>query len=917
MPTARALDDRRARPLAALAALAIPAALGMTLALSGCGSGRDGAAGPATTPPPSPGPPVAGETAPADTMLEPPPQGTPLPPATPPATPGRPRPGYDGRADRIPGVNATALRGRRIVLDPGHGGRFPGSIGVRGLTESEVNLGVALHLWGMLAEAGADVYLTRTTEADFEIGADSSLRADLQARTERANAWRPEVFLSIHHNADPGRRNNVNELQTYYRFDDEVASRELAESIHRRLKQNLGIEADRVLPGNFYVIRNSTAPAVLGEASYLTNPDVEARLALGAKQRLEAEGYFLGLVDYFARGVPRLLATRLDPPPGVPAAAADAIERPWIVLEADRPLDAAELVLDGTPIAAGDVVIARTAAGGGMARFRPATPLADGRHTVAWTARAAGGAWSRTERDTFDVELPVARVTFESDPPRDVAPGQVVALILRALDRHGRPVADTLRATFASRVGAVLTPDTLARRAAAPGEARAYARVTGGGVAGLTARIAPGGPVPAPLTSQDLTLQLAAVGAPARWTTGFARALDGAPVGGAEVSWDSVRAVTNPEGFFALPALATGAGAGAGAPAGLSCRARGYVSAADPTAYRLAAIGGGALLGKRIALDPTGGGADTTGIVLTQAELEAEDTTAARAAAARAAAGAAVDTTRALVLDDSLAVDSTLAPGDSLARRRAQVIEADANLRVARALREYLEAAGATVLLTRDAPESLTAVDRLRRTEAFRPDRVLVISHRAAPGVAGAGHYFSSSGGRALAGRIAARLRGRGVVPRSGVSESASYVVAQTAAVAASVSLPNAAPLYVDATRGAGKLRDEAYAIYLALLEDFGSDPKAWQEVVATVARGDSATAAPAAGVPVSLDGRWTLFTDGTGRVRFDGLPASARLALAPAWVAGDPGSAGVPAGQAPVWVTTPLASEVRLTIAP
>ncbi|MEO6461895.1 MAG: N-acetylmuramoyl-L-alanine amidase, partial [Candidatus Eisenbacteria bacterium] len=408
------------------------------IVLAGCGAGaRDRAAGPAGSPP---APPVATgkrtPAAPVDSMFEPAPTGSPVPSTPPPAT-GRPRAGYDGRADLVRGVNAGVLRGRRIVIDPGHGGRFPGSIGVRGLTESEVNLGVSLHLWGMLADAGAEVHLTRTTEADFEAGSDSSLRADLQARTERANAWQPEVFLSVHHNADPGRRNNVNEIQTYYRFDDEVASRELAEAIHRRLKRNLGIEADRILPGNFYVIRNSTAPAVLGEASYLTNPDVEARIGLGAKQRLEAEGYFLGLVDYFARGVPRVLAARVEPPAGAAAGSDEARERPWLVLEADRPLDQARLLFDGAAVAAPQVAFASAPGGRGVARFRPPAPLTDGRHTVDWVVRAKDGGWSRTVRDTLDVQLPVARVTFEAEPPRDLAPGQIVALTLRALDRHG------------------------------------------------------------------------------------------------------------------------------------------------------------------------------------------------------------------------------------------------------------------------------------------------------------------------------------------------------------------------------------------------------------------------------------------------------------------------------------------------
>jgi hypothetical protein len=266
----------------------------------------------------------------------------------------------------------------------------------------------------------------------------------------------------------------------------------------------------------------------------------------------------------------------------------------------------------------------------------------------------------------------------------------------------------------------------------------------------------------------------------------------------------------------------------------VSARAPGYVTAGDAGApLRLAPIGGGALLGRRIAIDPGGGGADSSGVRI----------------------------------GDSLAA---VAVSDSTARLRAQVFEADANLRVARALREYLEAAGARVVLTRDRPESLTAIDRLRRTEEFAPDRVVVLSHRAEAGQAGAGHYFSSTGGKALARRIADRLEKREAVRRAGVSETASYVVAQTAAVAVAVNLPDARPLYVEGTRGARQLRAEAYALYLALLEDLGSDAKAWQDVKVVTAPG----------VAVTLDGRWTLISDGEGRVRFDGLPRGARVTV-------------------------------------
>ena len=83
--------------------------------------------------------------------------------------PPRPAPqaGYDGRRDSLDTVDPRVLRGRRIVLDPGHGGYFPGTVGVGGLTEKEVNLAVALELRALLAAAGAQVLMTRETDRDF------------------------------------------------------------------------------------------------------------------------------------------------------------------------------------------------------------------------------------------------------------------------------------------------------------------------------------------------------------------------------------------------------------------------------------------------------------------------------------------------------------------------------------------------------------------------------------------------------------------------------------------------------------------------------------------------------------------------------------------------------------------------------
>ena len=139
-------------------------------------------------------------------------------PPTPPLKAG-PRAGYDGRRDSLDSVDATAVRGKRIAIDPGHGGFYPGTVGVKGLTEKEVNLAVALELRDLLRAAGAEVLLTRETDRDFLTPADSSLRSDLLERSRLSNAFQPDLFVSI-----PQRRRTArttNETQTYYQPGDE------------------------------------------------------------------------------------------------------------------------------------------------------------------------------------------------------------------------------------------------------------------------------------------------------------------------------------------------------------------------------------------------------------------------------------------------------------------------------------------------------------------------------------------------------------------------------------------------------------------------------------------------------------------------------------------------------------------------
>lgn len=232
--------------------------------------------------------------------------------------------GYEMRRESLAGRDLAPLRGRRIVLDPGHGGVFRGARGPNGLEEADVNLGVALYLRGLLEWAGAGVVLTRSADHDLLTPADSSAAADLRARVAIANAARPDVFLSLHHNSNAALDTTLNETLTYYPAGRDGADLDLARAVHRHLVANLEIAPARILPGNFHVLRHSRVPAVLGEPAMLSHPGAARRLSLAAKQRLEAEAYFLGLLDYFAGGSPRWRAlgpdTLVAGPAGGPAA---------------------------------------------------------------------------------------------------------------------------------------------------------------------------------------------------------------------------------------------------------------------------------------------------------------------------------------------------------------------------------------------------------------------------------------------------------------------------------------------------------------------------------------------------------------------------------------------------------------------
>ncbi len=200
--------------------------------------------------------------------------------------------------DRVMGffeIASKPLEGRRIMLDPGHGGKFPGAVGPSGLQEKEVTLDVCLKLRDKLQALGADVRMTRETDRTVA-PPDATLGEDLAARVALANQWPAAFFISVHCNAAVNPQ--AHGTETYIARKASQRSQALARDIYRDMVDQLGLRGRGVKRANFHVIRNTTMPAVLVETAFLSNPIEESLLGDEEFRDRIAESIASGVVKY-------------------------------------------------------------------------------------------------------------------------------------------------------------------------------------------------------------------------------------------------------------------------------------------------------------------------------------------------------------------------------------------------------------------------------------------------------------------------------------------------------------------------------------------------------------------------------------------------------------------------------------------
>tara|TARA_A100001234_G_scaffold149079_1_gene131246 strand:- start:360 stop:1442 length:1083 start_codon:yes stop_codon:yes gene_type:complete len=233
------------------------------------------------------------------------------------------------------GLNNNKLK--TIVIDPGHGGKDPGTLGTKRYSkyEKDIALSVSLKLGNYISNSFPDIKVIYTRKEDVFL--------ELNERTRIANKSNADIFISVHcdgftnskaygasvfvmgmsklkANLDVAMRENAamyledNYKQKYDGFDPKSAesyivfslmqntyldqSLQLAEYVEEQFAYKANRKSRGVKQAPFYVISRTNMPSILVECGFLTNPKEEDYLQTDQGQNQIAMSIFEAVKNY-------------------------------------------------------------------------------------------------------------------------------------------------------------------------------------------------------------------------------------------------------------------------------------------------------------------------------------------------------------------------------------------------------------------------------------------------------------------------------------------------------------------------------------------------------------------------------------------------------------------------------------------
>lgn len=174
-------------------------------------------------------------------------------------------------------------KNRVIVIDPGHGGSDVGATRDN-IYEKDITLDISNRVVELLRKKGYTVRMTR-------IGDET---VSLQERVEISENANPDIFVSIHVNSSNS--DGPSGLETHYYKDNSLS---LAKNVHASLLNHINTNDRGLFKSKFYVINHTTAPAILVEIGFLSNPIERAELLSEERKQATAKAIAEGIYDYF------------------------------------------------------------------------------------------------------------------------------------------------------------------------------------------------------------------------------------------------------------------------------------------------------------------------------------------------------------------------------------------------------------------------------------------------------------------------------------------------------------------------------------------------------------------------------------------------------------------------------------------
>lgn len=150
----------------------------------------------------------------------------------------------------------------KIAYDAGHGINTPGKRTPDGEREWTFNNHVVLGFQAELLRY-KDVELLRTD--------DSTGKTDipLKTRTDKANNWKADYYISFHHNANTSKWGTWTGVETFVYLGNQPKSRALAEAIHPALVKGYGLRDRGIKQANLHIVRETKMPAILLEGGFM------------------------------------------------------------------------------------------------------------------------------------------------------------------------------------------------------------------------------------------------------------------------------------------------------------------------------------------------------------------------------------------------------------------------------------------------------------------------------------------------------------------------------------------------------------------------------------------------------------------------------------------------------------------------